>query len=145
MAGSEECRGGWAYAVGPGTAPGLAPSEWDKSSKPSSEVVEFQQFPKNDWNTSGEDRIVLMRARCISPFAQQSATKDCTGGEDPQVFAWMPAVAIYFNDPGGHLWSVYLCSPTPRGLNSGCSHGKIGVAASNSWQARMPIRTILIM
>jgi catechol 2,3-dioxygenase-like lactoylglutathione lyase family enzyme len=25
------------------------------------------------------------------------------GGESPQVFAWMPAVAIYFNDPDGHL------------------------------------------
>ncbi len=25
------------------------------------------------------------------------------GGEYPQVFGWMPAVAIYFNDPDGHL------------------------------------------
>jgi lactoylglutathione lyase len=25
------------------------------------------------------------------------------GGECPQVFGWMPAVAIYFNDPDGHL------------------------------------------
>ncbi|HEX2475740.1 MAG TPA: VOC family protein [Lacipirellulaceae bacterium] len=25
------------------------------------------------------------------------------GAEYPQVFGWMPAVAIYFNDPDGHL------------------------------------------
>ncbi|MCI0334425.1 MAG: VOC family protein [Planctomycetes bacterium] len=25
------------------------------------------------------------------------------GSEYPQVFGWMPAVAIYFNDPDGHL------------------------------------------
>jgi lactoylglutathione lyase len=34
-------------------------------------------------------------------------------GEYPQVFGWMPAVAIYFNDPDGHLLEFISMLPDP--------------------------------
>ena len=37
------------------------------------------------------------------------------GGEELQVFGWMPAVAIYFNDPDGHLLEfVSMLPDKPR-------------------------------
>jgi lactoylglutathione lyase len=33
------------------------------------------------------------------------------GGEVPQVFGWMPAVAIYFHDPDGHLLEFIAMLP----------------------------------
>ena len=37
------------------------------------------------------------------------------GSEQPQVFGWMPAVAIYFNDPDGHLLEfVSMLPEKPR-------------------------------
>ncbi len=37
------------------------------------------------------------------------------GSESLQVFGWMPAVAIYFNDPDGHLLEFISMLPeTPR-------------------------------
>jgi len=35
------------------------------------------------------------------------------GSEHPQVFGWMPAVAIYFDDPDGHLLEFIAMLPAP--------------------------------
>jgi len=46
-------------------------------------------------------------------------------GEYPQVFGWMPAVAIYFNDPDGIYWNLFRCFLIRRVLISDCSHGRM--------------------
>jgi lactoylglutathione lyase len=41
--------------------------------------------------------VSFLKERNLKPY---NFLKD--GSEHPMVFAWMPAVAIYFNDPDGH-------------------------------------------
>lgn len=42
--------------------------------------------------------VDFLKERNLMPY---NFLKD--GTESPMVFAWMPAVAIYFNDPDGHI------------------------------------------
>jgi lactoylglutathione lyase len=44
-----------------------------------------------------EKSILFLKTRNLQPY---NFLKD--GTERPMVFAWMPAIAIYFNDPDGH-------------------------------------------
>jgi catechol 2,3-dioxygenase-like lactoylglutathione lyase family enzyme len=46
----------------------------------------------------------------------------------PQVFGWMPAVAIYFNDPDGHSLEFIAMLPDPARL-------EVGVVSWEAWQA----------
>ncbi|RZK57735.1 MAG: VOC family protein [Pedobacter sp.] len=41
--------------------------------------------------------VAFLKARNLQPY---NFLKD--GNEKPMVFAWMPAIAIYFKDPDGH-------------------------------------------
>jgi lactoylglutathione lyase len=41
--------------------------------------------------------VLFLKSRNLQPY---NFLKD--GTEKPMVFAWMPAIAIYFNDPDGH-------------------------------------------
>lgn len=43
------------------------------------------------------DAITFLKSNNLKPY---NFLKD--GTERPMVFAWMPAIAIYFNDPDGH-------------------------------------------
>ena len=48
------------------------------------------------------------------------------GGEYPQVFGWMPAVAIYFMDPDGHLLEFISMLPDrPR--------PEVGIVSWEEW------------
>jgi lactoylglutathione lyase len=49
------------------------------------------------------------------------------GSERPMVFAWMPAVAIYFDDPDGHLLEMIAMLP-------GEPRAELGVISWDAWQ-----------
>lgn len=51
------------------------------------------------------------------------------GTERPMVFAWMPAISIYFRDPDGH--SLELISMLP-----GAPRLDLGVLSYEEWQTR---------
>jgi len=46
----------------------------------------------------------------------------------PQVFGWMPAVAIYFDDPDGHSLEFIAMLPEP-------ARPEVGVVSWETWQA----------
>lgn len=49
------------------------------------------------------------------------------GTERPMVFAWMPAISIYFDDPDGHLLEmIAMLEGTPR--------PELGVISWEEWQ-----------
>jgi catechol 2,3-dioxygenase-like lactoylglutathione lyase family enzyme len=49
------------------------------------------------------------------------------GSERPMVFAWMPAVAIYFDDPDGHLLELIAMLP-------GNPRPELGVVSWEEWE-----------
>ena len=49
------------------------------------------------------------------------------GTERPMVFAWMPAIAIYFNDPDGHYLEFI-------GVLDGKARPELGVISYEEWQ-----------
>lgn len=49
------------------------------------------------------------------------------GSKRPMVFAWMPAVAIYFEDPDGHLLELIAMLP-------GAPRAEAGVISWERWQ-----------
>jgi len=51
------------------------------------------------------------------------------GTQQPQVFGWMPAVAIYFEDPDGH--SLEFIAPLP-----GEACPEIGVISWDEWEVK---------
>jgi lactoylglutathione lyase len=50
------------------------------------------------------------------------------GTKRPMVFAWMPAVALYFEDPDGHLLEFIAMLP-------GRPRPELGVVSYEEWQA----------
>lgn len=53
------------------------------------------------------------------------------GTERPMVFAWMPAVSIYFPDPDGHSLELIAMLPGPP-------RPELGVISWEDWQGRTP-------
>ena len=54
--------------------------------------------------------VAFLKQRNLNPY---NFLKD--GQEKPMVFAWMPAIAIYFNDPDGHaLEFIAILEGRPR-------------------------------
>jgi catechol 2,3-dioxygenase-like lactoylglutathione lyase family enzyme len=49
------------------------------------------------------------------------------GSERPMVFGWMPALAIYFDDPDGHLLEFIAMLPDPP-------RPELGVVSWDVWQ-----------
>ncbi len=52
------------------------------------------------------------------------------GTRRPMVFAWMPAVALYFDDPDGHLLELIAMLP-------GQPRPELGVVSWESWQNKV--------
>jgi catechol 2,3-dioxygenase-like lactoylglutathione lyase family enzyme len=51
------------------------------------------------------------------------------GSERPMVFAWMPAIAIYFDDPDGHVLELIAMLPSePR--------PELGIVSWEEWEKR---------
>ncbi len=89
--------------------------------KPESEIdirhFAFQTEP--DWVV--KKSVLYLESKNIKPF---NFFKD--GTTEPMVFAWMPAVAIYFNDPDNHLLEyIGLLNETPK--------PELGVITWNDW------------
>ena len=73
------------------------------------------------------------------PFLKEKGIKchnRCDGSDHPQVFGWMPAVAIYFHDPDDHLLEFIAMLPDkPRpdiGLMRWDEWNRIGAPARGS-------------
>lgn len=52
------------------------------------------------------------------------------GSEDPMVFAWIPAISIYFSDPDGHALEFIGKLPGP-------SMPDLGVLSYDDWKTRL--------
>jgi catechol 2,3-dioxygenase-like lactoylglutathione lyase family enzyme len=61
------------------------------------EKVAWQHFAFEVRLTDMEQAVAFLKERGIK------CHNKVDGSESPQVFGWMPAAAIYFNDPDGHL------------------------------------------
>lgn len=65
-----------------------------------------------------------LKERGLQPY---NFLKDGKG--EPMVFAWMPALAIYFNDPDGNVLEFIAVLP-------GSSKPELGVISYEEWLAR---------
>lgn len=66
--------------------------------------------------------VNFLKERNLQPY---NFLKD--GIEQPMVFAWMPAIAIYFNDPDGHQLEFI-------GVLDGMARPELGVISYEDWQ-----------
>jgi lactoylglutathione lyase len=65
------------------------------------------------------DRLRAIDVTPLSFFAQET--------EEPSVIAWMPAAAVYFRDPDGHLLEyLAMLNETPR--------PEMGIVSWSDWQ-----------
>jgi catechol 2,3-dioxygenase-like lactoylglutathione lyase family enzyme len=72
--------------------------------------------------------VPFLRSRNIKPY---NFLND--GNERPMVFAWMPAVAIYFEDPDGHeLEFIAVLEGRPR--------PELGVISYDEWEKVNSVR-----
>lgn len=67
------------------------------------------------------ESVQWLKARSLKPY---NFLKD--GTEQPMVFAWMPALAIYFNDPDGHVLEFIAVLP-------GDAKPELGVISYEEW------------
>jgi len=68
--------------------------------------------------------VDFLKARNLSPY---NFLKD--GKDKPMVFAWMPAIAIYFNDPDGHVLEFIA-------ILDGEARPDLGVVSYEDWTNR---------
>lgn len=66
--------------------------------------------------------VAFLKERGLNPY---NFLKD--GKEKPMVFAWMPAVAIYFTDPDGHYLEFI-------GILEGVPKPELGIISYEEWQ-----------
>jgi lactoylglutathione lyase len=71
-----------------------------------------------------ERSIQFLKERNLKPY---NFLKDGTG--QPMVFAWMPAIAIYFNDPDGHELEFIS-------ILKGKGRPELGVISYDEWKKR---------
>jgi lactoylglutathione lyase len=66
--------------------------------------------------------VDYLKKRNLQPY---NFLKD--GSEQPMVFAWMPAIAVYFNDPDGHILEfIAILEGKPR--------PELGVISFEEWE-----------
>lgn len=68
--------------------------------------------------------VEFLKSKNLSPY---NFLKD--GTERPMVFAWMPAIAIYFNDPDGHYLEFIS-------ILEGQAKPELGVISYDEWTNR---------
>lgn len=74
--------------------------------------------------------VSYLKTRGLHPY---NFLKD--GSEKPMVFAWMPALAIYFNDPDGHILEFIA-------ILEGEAKPELGVISYEEWLAFNADKTI---
>ncbi|MEQ1675389.1 MAG: VOC family protein [Chitinophagaceae bacterium] len=67
------------------------------------------------------DAVAYLKERNLQPY---NFLKD--GKQQPMVFAWMPAIAIYFNDPDGNILEFIA-------VLEGDPHPELGVITYEEW------------
>jgi lactoylglutathione lyase len=68
-----------------------------------------------------EQAVTWLKERDLQPYNFLKS-----GTEEPMVFAWMPAIAIYFNDPDGNVLEFIA-------VLEGESHPELGVISYADW------------
>ena len=76
-----------------------------------------------------QNAVSFLKERGLQPY---NFLKD--GSTEPMVFAWMPAISIYFNDPDGHVLEFIAVLP-------GESRPELGVISYQEWITRKPPHT----
>ncbi len=78
--------------------------------KPKDEIDKRHFAFRCDVEDMLHNSVSFLKKRNLNPY---NFLKD--GKEKPMVFAWMPAIAIYFNDPDGHaLEFIAILEGRPR-------------------------------
>ena len=78
--------------------------------KPKSEIVNMHFAFRCDKDDILNKSVQFLNSRQLKPY---NFLRD--GTDKPMVFAWMPAIAIYFNDPDGHcLEFIAILDGKPR-------------------------------
>ncbi|MFK7808537.1 MAG: VOC family protein [Saprospiraceae bacterium] len=91
---------------------------WEKPQ----EEIELRHFAfRCDVRELLENAVPFLKSNGLQPY---NLLKD--GTDRPMVFAWIPAVAIYFTDPDGH-YLEYL------GLLEGKARADLGVISYEEW------------
>ncbi len=90
--------------------------------KPKAEIDKRHFAFRCDLQDILERSVTFLKERNLTPY---NFLKD--GTERPMVFSWMPAVAIYFNDPDGHyLEFISILDEEAR--------PELGVISYEDWQ-----------
>jgi catechol 2,3-dioxygenase-like lactoylglutathione lyase family enzyme len=76
-----------------------------------------------------KDSVGFLSQRNIEPYNFLN-----NGKKQPMVFAWMPAVSIYFNDPDGHVLEFI-------GILIGDPKPKLGVISYEEWMKHLKSHT----
>ncbi len=91
--------------------------------KPASEVVPQHFAFRARVDDIRERSVAWLQERNLEPY---NFLRD--GHARPMVFAWMPAVAIYFNDPDGHQLELIAMLP-------GEPKPELGVVSWEAWES----------
>ena len=89
--------------------------------KPKEEVVKMHFAFRCDEEDILNKSIDYLRSRKLKPY---NFLND--GREIPLVFAWMPAIAIYFDDPDGHCLEFIS-------ILDGEPNGELGIITYEEW------------
>jgi len=89
--------------------------------KPKEEVVKMHFAFRCDEEDILNKSIDYLRARKIKPYNFLNDKR-----EIPLVFAWMPALAIYFDDPDGHCLEFIS-------IIDGEPNGELGIITYEEW------------
>jgi len=95
--------------------------------KPKSEIVKMHFAFRCDKEDILNNSISFLKERKLNPY---NFLKD--NNEIPMVFSWMPALAIYFDDPDGHCLefiSILEGQPKPE----------LGIITFDEWERKTKI------
>ena len=90
--------------------------------KPKEEIQKRHFAFRCDTDDILNKSVFFLKERNLKPY---NFLKD--GTERPMVFAWMPAIAIYFNDPDGHYLEFIS-------ILDGKARPELGVISYDDWQ-----------
>jgi catechol-2,3-dioxygenase len=96
--------------------------------KPKSEIVKMHFAFRCDKEDILNNSISFLKERNLKPY---NFLKD--NNETPMVFSWMPALAIYFDDPDGHCLefiSILEGQPKPE----------LGIITFDEWESETKIQ-----
>lgn len=91
--------------------------------KPAAEIDKRHFAFRADVEDVLHKSVSFLKERNLKPY---NFLKD--GSEHPMVFAWMPAIAIYFNDPDGHILEFIA-------ILEGDAQPELGVISYPDWLA----------